>query len=294
MRPVGERGFTLIELLVVVIVSSVILAAIYQTIGSTQRITGTQVQRVHVQQNTRAATLFLTYALRELDATDNDIAAVSDTALRIRGVRWAGVLCTDPVDVGGDVGFVLRNSMHFGIRQPNSTLDSILLFRDGDPTLRTQRADDRWLVGALQSTTDGTCPDGTGGKVVTVRISAASGGRDSTVGFVTAGAPIRGFQMEEISLYQSGGEAWLGRRSADRGGGWSEWQLLVGPLTADGMAFAYYDTTGAVTATLADIASVGLVVRGRSPARAYLSTGGIGYVQDSVITRVTLRNNRGF
>jgi prepilin-type N-terminal cleavage/methylation domain-containing protein len=292
MRALRSNGFTLVELLIVVVMMGVIGAAIYQSIGSTQRITGTQVQRLHVQQNTRAAALFLTYALRELDASDGDIKSASATKLGIRGMRWTGVLCTVPQAIVGGVGFILRDSLQFGVRRPTSTLDSILLFHDGDPSLR---GDDYWLVGGLLASGPGNCPDGSPGTVFNVTITAASGGADSALSGVFAGAPIRGFQAEEIQLYlDAGGDYWLGRRAANRGGAWSDMQELVGPLTANGLQFAYYDSTGANATSVVEVASVGLVVRGRSPRTAHLPSGGIGYVHDSVITRVTLRNNQGF
>ena len=291
MHALNRRGFTLIEILVVMGLLAVILSAVYQSIGSTQRLTGTQVQRLHVQQNTRAAALYLGYALRELDASDGDLRSASATSVRIRGMRWAGVLCTDPQSTVGGVGFMLRDSLMFGVRAPNSTLDSILLFRDGDPTVRV---DDRWLVGGLQSVANGNCPDGAPGTVIITSITAASGGADSALVGITAGAPIRGFQLEEISLWDDAGERWLARRSADRGGSWTAMEKLVGPLTVNGLQFAYFDSTGAAATSVTEVASVGLVVRGRSPKPAHLSSGGIGYVHDSVITRVTLRNNQGF
>ena len=291
MRSLTARGFTLIELLVVVVLTVVILGAIYESIGSSQRMTQTQVQRLQVQQDTRTAALFLTYALRELDAADGDIRSATTSAVAIRGLRWVGVLCTAPQPAGGAVAFVLRDALLFGMRRPNPALDSILLFRDADPGIRT---DDGWLVGGLEESASGTCPDLSPGTLVKATISTASGGSDSALVGITAGSPIRGFQMEEISLYRDGGTNWLGRRTADRSGVWTPMQQLVGPLTADGLAFTYFDTTGAPAATVRNIASVGLVVRGRSLAPARLSGGGTGYVQDSVITRVTLRNNARF
>lgn len=292
MRAVTVRGFTLVEVLVVLLLTTVILGAIYQSIGSTQQMTQAQLQRMHVQQDTRAAALFLSYALRELDATDGDLATATVSDLTIRGVRWVGVLCTDPQPAGGTVAFVLRGALSSGVRGPSPALDSVLLFRDGDPGVRT---DDRWLLGGLEESAAGTCPDLSPGTLLKVRISAASGGNDSALVGVAAGSPIRGFQMEGISLYRDGGGTdWLGRRTADRSGVWTTVQPLVGPLTPDGLAFAYFDTTGAPAATVAAIASVEIVVRGRSPAPARLSGGGLGYVRDSVLTRVALRNNARF
>lgn len=306
MRVVSQRGFTLIELLVVVTVMTVILGAIYQSIGSTQRVTQSQVQRLRVQQDTRAAALFLSHALRELAATDGDIASATPTALRVRGMRWTRVLCTLPQLVGGDiVWFVLRSDpLEFGVRRPDVALDSVLLFRDGDPGTRT---DDAWLLGGLVLSSPSNCPDGSAGTLVRVKINPPGSGSDLALNPVVGpppvpppppvavGSPLLGFQMDEISLYaDADGTYWLGRRSADRAGAWNPMQLLVGPLTADGLLFAYFDGNGAPTVVPTAIASVGVVVRGRSPEPARLATGGIGYVQDSVITRVTLRNNQRF
>ena len=292
MRPLGGRGFTLIELLVVLALTGVILGAIYQSIGLTQRAMQTQVQRLHVQQDTRTALLFLTYALRELDAVDGDLVQAEDTAVVIRSPRWGGVLCTVPQPAIGGVSFVMRDEFEFGVRPPDADLDSLLLFRDGDVSMRS---DDQWLIGGVLAASAATCADGAPGTLVRTQISAASGGNDSALVGVTAGSPVRGFQRERITLYQDGQAThWLGRQTLDRVGAWTEVEAVVGPLTADGLALTYFNADGAPAVNVTDIASVAVVVRGRSPQPARLLAGGIGYIRDSVIGRVTLRNNRGF
>ena len=96
--------------------------------------------------------------------------------------------------------------------------------------------------------------------------------------------------VEELSLYAVGADYWLGRRTAGRGGGWTTVRPLVGPLTADGLSFSYFDAAGAPPALTTDIASIALTVRGRSMKQV----SGIGDLQDSIVTRVTLRNNARF
>ncbi len=287
MRPLSSRGFTLVEMVVVVALMGIVMGALYQSIVATQRTTSAQFQRIDVQQTTRAATMYVSNMLRELDAADGDILVSQATSLRFRAMRWTGVLCTVPFEATG-LQFTIRGQLLFGIRGPDTELDSILLWREGDPSIRT---DDIWLYGGLQSSAAGVCPDdGSVGTTLRVVISAGSGGNGAAVAGMTLGAPVRGFQIEEISLYQEGAEYWLGRRTADRAGTWTDVRPLVGPLTANGLAFSYFDINGAPPALTTDIASVGVTVRGRSAN----PVSGRGFLQDSIVTRVTLRNNARF
>jgi prepilin-type N-terminal cleavage/methylation domain-containing protein len=289
MRSLTRRGFTLVELLVVVGLTGVVLGAIYQSIVTTQWATRAQLQRMHVQQESRAARVFLTNVLLELDAAEGDVPLADSTTIRTRAPRWAGVLCTIPAEVGGSMSFVLRAPLLTGLRDPDPERDSLLIFRDGDSG---SRADDQWLVAGLDGVAAGACPDGTPGWVLAVTISAASGGSDSALVGVTDGSPVRGVQVEETSLYRDGGgDYWLGYRTANKAGTWTPVQRIIGPLTADGLTFSYLDVAGAATATVTEIASVALTIRIRSQVPTRLSLGGTDYIRDSVITRVALRNN---
>ncbi len=288
MRPLTNRGFTLVEMVVVLGLMGIVLGALYQSIIATQRTTSAQFQRIDVQQSTRAVAMYVSNMLRELNAADGDILASQATSLRFRAMRWTGVLCTVPFEAAGQVQFTVRGQLLFGIRGPDAGLDSILLWREGDRSIRT---DDVWLYGGLQSSSAGVCPDdGSAGTTLRVVISAGSGGNGAAAAGMTLGAPARGFQIEEISLYQQGAEYWLGRRTANRAGAWEVVRPLVGPLTADGLAFSYFDINGAPPALTTQIASVGVMVRGRSANQV----SGRGFLQDSIVTRVTLRNNTRF
>jgi prepilin-type N-terminal cleavage/methylation domain-containing protein len=289
MRPLARRGFTLVELLVVLTLTGVLLGAIYQSIVTTQWATRAQLQRMHVQQESRAARVFLTNALLELDAAEGDIPVADATTIRARAPRWAGVLCTIPAEVGGTMFFMLRAPLITSLHEPNPQRDSLLIFRDGNFGTRD---DDRWLVAGLDGAAPGTCPDGAPAWVLEATVSAASGGNDSALVGVTDGSPVRGVQIEETSLHQDGGgDYWMGYRTADKNGAWTAVQRIIGPLTTDGLAFTYIDPDGNVTATVTDIASVALTVRIRSRGLARLSLGDRDYIRDSVITRVALRNN---
>ncbi len=288
MRSVNRRGFTLVELVVVLGLMGIILGALYQSMLATQRTTSTQFQRIDLQQTTRAAALYLSNMVRELDAAEGDILQSQSTLLRFRAMRWTGILCEIPFEAAGQVQFTVRGDLVFGVRGPDAALDSILMWQEGDPTIRT---DDVWLIGGLESSAAGVCPsDGSAGSTLRVLIGAASGGNAAATVGMTVGSPLRGFQVEELSLYLVGADYWLGRRTAARNGTWDSLRELVGPLTANGLSFSYFDAAGAPPALTTGIASIGLTVRGRSTQQV----SGVGYLQDSIVTRVTLRNNARF
>ena len=285
MRLLRNRGFTLVEMVVVLALMGIVMGALYQSIVATQRTTSAQFQRIDVQQTTRAAAMYVSNMLRELDAADDDILLSQATSLRFRAMRWTGVLCTLPVENAGEVQFTVRRQLLFGIRGPDAALDSILLWLD-DPLNGT---DDTWLYGGLQSSVAGVCDDLSAGTTLRVVISAG-GDNETAEDFVKLGAPVRGFQIEEISLYQVGTEYWLGRRTANRAGVWEVVRPLVGPLTDNGLAFSYFDINGAPPALTTQIASIGVTVRGRSARQV----SGRGFLEDSIVTRVALRNNARF
>jgi prepilin-type N-terminal cleavage/methylation domain-containing protein len=287
MRHLKRGGFTLVEMIVVLGLMGVVLAALYQAIRETQRTTNTQVQRMDVQQSTRAVGLYLGHLLRELDAADGDVLLSGATSMRIRSMAWTGVLCTPPAAVAGRVQFTIARGLLFGMRAPDAALDSVLLYADGDPSIRT---DDVWLMAGLTDVAAGACPDASPGTVLDVDVTAGSGGSGAALADVSLGSPVRGFTVEELSLYLENGNYWLGRRTADRAGTWSSMRPLIGPLETDGLAFTYFDAAGATPALTTGIVSIGLTVRARSAG----PVSGQGYLSDSIITRVALRNNRRF
>ena len=114
-----------------------------------------------------------------------------------------------------------------------------------------------------------------------------------TAGFLLGG-PIRGWQPEELSLAASGGYYYLMQRTRDNSGSWSALTQLVGPLTSTGLELTYYDNTNTVTGTLANIASVGLIVRSQSIDVAKGAAGTKTNLVDSLTTRIALRNNNRY
>ena len=291
MHPMNRRGFTLIELMVTLILTGLMAGLAYQAMTSSQRMTRTLSARVDAQSSARSVLLYMSTAMRELNASDGDIVVADPTVMEYRAMRWTGMSCSALTTSGGDLQVTVKKSQLWGPRAPAPGLDSMLFFvENGTGT----RADDAWLFTGLSDTLTTACADASAGLQLTFIVSAASGGNAAATAGFTAGSPIRGFQHEEVSLYSNAGLQWFGHRTMNAAGTWTATEALVGPLASSGLSFAYYDTLNVVTTTRTDIASVGVTVRSISTEAGQLSTGGVGNLRDSLSSRFALRNNRRF
>lgn len=292
MRLSRRGGFTLVEMMVAMLLAGIVLAAGFSVLVSMQRTTQRLAQRIDMDQNLRAAVTYLSSAIQELDATDGDIVALASNAIRFRRMQWTGVVCSAPVLSGTDVQISIQKARYFGWRDPDPTLDSLLIFSAEDPTTKD---DDRWLTGAVRAVDNGVCSDGSAAANITVAINAASGGANAAVVGVAAGAPMRGFQVEDLLLVQRDGDRWwLGQRMANRSGVWTTVQPLIGPLWPTGFDLTFRDATGAATTARDEVVSVDLTVRGKSRRTVRTGAGTLSYLRDSLSTSVALRNNPRF
>ncbi|HYV97428.1 MAG TPA: type II secretion system protein [Gemmatimonadaceae bacterium] len=286
-----RRGFTLQELLIALILAGIVGTLLVKTLTSMQRTTGSQAARVDAAEAARAATYYISSVLREVDASEGDFITANATTLRYRAPRWTGISCTGVTTSGANLLVTLKKSQIFSFRDPSPTLDSLLVF---DDVTTSSRSDDVWLYAKLVDTVTAACPDASAGLQLTLIIAAASGGNTAATSGFTLGSPIRGFQEEELSLYNDGvGNYWLGQSAMSLAGTWTAVAQIAGPLTSNGVSFAFYDTLNSAAATNAAIASVGLTVRSQSQKLARGNSGNTN-LRDSIITRVALRNNKRF
>jgi prepilin-type N-terminal cleavage/methylation domain-containing protein len=283
----GRRGagFTLIELMIAIVLAGIIMGSIYMTLQNNQRFYRSESQVLDVQQGVRAVAQLLPSELREVDAVAGDILAMGPDSITIRALRNTYFICAAPVVAGGTI--VLRNSSVYGYRAVDPTRDRALVFRDGNTQVMN---DDQWLDFAITSTVSGAvCGDGTGAGT-TMTLSGPTSKLDS----VTVGSPVRTYERITYRLYvDSTGVAWLGVRNYVNGG-WGSIAAIAGPLNgAGGIALAYFDSTGAATATPTSVAQIGLTVRGKSTAPIQIQgrRANLQNYQDSMTVRVALRNN---
>lgn len=283
MLRTNRGGFTLVELLIAMVLMGIVSAAIYQTLLSNQRVYRAQTQRVELNDNLRSALSVLPGEFRELNSSDpagSDIIAMGDSAITYKVMRNLYFVCKDAT--GSEV---VVDTATIGLRPLSADLDSVVIFADSNTN--TTR-DDRWIhadIDKVELSKD--CAGGAPG--LKLSISAKIEQLDS----VLAGSPVRAFEVVEARSYaDAGGALWLGARRWSKSTGWSSLQPLFGPLASGGLRFGYYDEFGNVTADRTKVARVAITVIGRTSEAVQLSGGGIGYVVDSMVTQVALRNNR--
>lgn len=295
----ARRGFTMVELLVALVLLGLVSAALYRVLVNNQRLYMAQTARIDLSQNIRAAANILPAELREIDAADGDIIAMTPTRLEIRAMRWLGFACTAPVMGGGLNGLTMTIRggapglpLFYGARGMNVVSDTMLIYYDGD---QTSRNDDYWARGTFTGVAPAVvnCPGlpVQTGRLVTFNLNLLGIGVNQA-GAIPVGAPVRGYEHVIYQLYNPPGDTlwYVGFQPAA-----GAMQPLFGPVLTNGLTFQYFDVNGNVTAVRSQVARVDITVRartvsavrsgGQAPART---------VVDSITTSVALRNNRRF
>jgi prepilin-type N-terminal cleavage/methylation domain-containing protein len=289
MPHLTRRGFTLVELLIALLLMGIVTAAFYGSLTTNQRAYQKQTQVIDLQQNMRAATAILPQELREIDASEHDISAMSATSITFRAHRWMAFLCAAPVMplVANPTTMIVRRSPIYG-RDSIKTTDIMFVRYEGDDGTRK---DDGWAQAQATTVPVGAlCPDGKAGRLVTMNLNL--GGKPNISGGIVAGSPVLGYETVTYGLYQPGGvgDWYIGLTTLDGQ------QPLIGPVLPNGLTLSYYDSTGAVTANSDSVARVDIVVRALTNQQVRSTTGAstLARVVDSVRTSVALRNNRRF
>lgn len=304
MSHLTRRGFSLVELLIAMVLLAIVVAGLYRALMTNQRVYQQQTQVIGLQQNMRAAATILPQELRELDATGGDIYAMTATSMTVRAHRWTAVMCNPPATgLGGLLGpqqvpgatMVIRVLPFFG-RAINVATDSMFIRYEGDDGTRK---DDGYVIGAPLSLVNGTCLDGKPGQVVTMNLDFRGNSNFPTS--IVNGDPVQGFEPVTYSLYQppstscpscTPGDWYVGLKTSSG----PVPVPLIGPVLSNGLALAYYDSTGAVTAVPTRVARVDITLRAQTAQliRARSGSNSLVRMVDSVVTSVALRNNRRY
>jgi prepilin-type N-terminal cleavage/methylation domain-containing protein len=288
VRVLTSRGVSLVELLVALTLSGLLLAAAAGVLRRTQDFYRAAVQEIDVSQSLRVAGAFLPAELRELDAVDGDVVAMTPTAVTIRATRQLAALCRPPLPgaAPGSVNLTLRAATFSELRDFNPAIDSLWVFREGDPL---SPDDDDWIAAAITALAPDSCPDGRAGRRVTA-IPQPAAGPAMGEGQVAAGAPVLGFETVTYRLYRSSADRrwYVGMETA------SDLQPVLGPVTDDGLVFSYLDSSGATAAQAAQVRVVEFRVRARTVEPIRTRDGSLDRPLDSLVAVVFLRNNRRF
>lgn len=280
-----EAGFTMVELIIVVVISTISLIAVYQTLITQERTYRYQSAAIDAQGSTRTALQVLSAELRELSASAGDVPAntggsdllmATRDSIRFRAFRKIGIVCnfsralgTIDVWVPGD---------------PFVTRDNLLVFQEGDSITDD---DDRWASVTLAAVGSSPNEDACAGEWGAYDVQQLRG-MLTVAPTVERGALVRSFEVLTYGIFTYDGDYVLGRMGSD-----GIVEPLVGPLLPPGQAglrFRFFNANGVAVnptteALRATVARINIIVRGLSP-------GGIdGPYVDSLSTNVYLRGN---
>ncbi|HSE68382.1 MAG TPA: hypothetical protein VLB12_15440, partial [Gemmatimonadales bacterium] len=284
---------TLVELLIALVMMVLVAGGIYSLLVTTHRVSRKQTEISNLQGNLRGGLNLVQSELQEIytDAAvgESDINAMTAASLDYDAMRGIGESCG--LTLGGGA-IQIRQDGYSG-RQPDGTgRDRLLLFQDRDTLVAS---DDVWLDLPITGVAEGVCTVGAADPswVVTVPSLLADHLIDPVSGnaLVFAPGPVRTVERMELGLVNDAGKDWLGIRSSS--GGEAALIPVLGPLTASGLDFKYFDGGNVETLVPSAVKTIVVKLRGISAEQVTTGLGStLGKPEDSVLVRVQLRNSR--
>ena len=283
-----ESGFTLVELTIVVVISTIALIAIYQTLVTQEQSYRYQTAAIDAQGSSRVALQLMASELREVSASaganasrtgGSDVLVATRDSIRFRAFRRIGIVCTVH-DATGELDVWVPGTAF----QPG---DVLALFQERD-SLTDE--DDTWATGlVLASVGAANNADQCRNEWGDYPLQKLTGLPNDTLALMQRGALVRSYVTLTYGAYRWNDEWVLGRREAD-----GSIVPLVGPLLSPdsgGIVFRYFglnnqELTPTTDAQRALVSRVEVTVRAMSPGGANNTT----YV-DSASTNVYLRGN---
>jgi prepilin-type N-terminal cleavage/methylation domain-containing protein len=291
-----RSGFTLVELLIVLVLLTVVGGSLMRMVTNQQRFYKGTYDLIELRSQLRQAEAVISSDLRSLSSPGGDLVAITDSSMDFRYTMGSSIACSAPT--GQTI-----------VIPPTTTVNGNMLTnwlskpQDGDTAYVFDEAanagssgDDAWQPYQITSVTSGSNCD--------AAYNAPSAGyavlmTSPISGTVLPGAPIRFVRRAHYSLYQSGndGNWYLGYSCAACGS--TTVSPIAGPFMpytasggtdVSGIRITYFDSTGATTATAANVARISIVLRGQT--RSALNVSGLkqGVYMDSIRMNVALRN----
>ena len=304
----ARHGLTLPEMMVVLVMLGLVIGGLMTVLVRQQRFyTGTS-EIIQTKGSARQAIDILSSELRGISTSTRggapnnvDIYAMSDSALTFRSQFGGSVLCTiDPTRTVITLPprtMGAQNALTSFLSDAQAG-DSVFVFNQGD---QPGTNDDRWQRVALAGDPGvGLCP------VAPIGFTASAAEEASGIEIaltepladdIVVGAPIRFFRPAGYSLYQGpGGDWWLGYFSCPANactalqpvsGPYRPYAGAAGP---SGLAFAYFDSTGAVTGDPRAVARIDVTARSQSQYNLDVANVRNRKYQDSLGVSIAIRN----
>jgi len=272
----ARRGFTIIEMLVGMVVGMILMAGVVQLISVQGRGYRKQREVIDIRETTREAVALLSWDLRQSRMGNGPLASVGANSISLRSPRGMGTICAKHPTLA-----------RYGLWKSGGIIAATV----DDSALVYQFARDKWQpvritgVGTPAAMGVTACAwPGARPPDVVVEFAVAS---KADTAFIKVGSPFRNFRRVQYAEFQQNSRWWLGRKF----GAAPSYELLTGPLIAPasgGLAFAYYDSLGAVTADPTAVRLVAFTLRTESYKQTYIGNG-FNFQRDSLTTKVVLR-----
>ncbi|MFL5613614.1 MAG: type II secretion system protein J [Gemmatimonadaceae bacterium] len=302
LRPIARRaGFTLMEMLFVLVIFGLVAAATMRIVVGQQKFYASTTDLIAMRNSLRDVGEALPSDLRGISSVGNDIYQMTDSSIKFRLATGISVICS--IDVTRLTAVIPpttlsnNNALTTWITAP-TTGDTAFVYTEGATSATT---DDGWQqVPVTAALAVGSCPTSSG---YTANATEAAAAKTITFGTALAssvvpGSVVRFYRTAKYSLYQpTGSSAWyLGFQDCP-GATCSSMQPVAGPYLAystsaasTGLRFVYRDSTGAVTATPAQVARIDIIAKAQTEQPIRMPGRPEGYFSDSLVVTVALRN----
>lgn len=296
----SRAGVTLAELLVVLVILGLVGSVIMRVVLRQQRFYAGAAEITSSRADLRDLATSLPTDLRGISSAGGDIYAMSDSSIDFRLPMGISAICVLGAGLTSVVvpptTLATRSGVTSWTAKPVAG-DSVLIYDEGATSALT---DDSWRAYRVTAApTTVACPTTTGFTGTSAEAAAGVSLAISPALPATTpqGSPIMLFRHAHYGLFlTSSGKTMLGYSDCP-GAVCAAMTPIAGPFlpyaaSGSGVQFAYYDSTGAVTAVRANVARIDVVVRSQTAAPVALIGGAKSYVRDSLAFTVSLRNRQ--
>ena len=306
-----RAGLTLIELVISMVLLGLLGSVIVGFLLKQERFYSGANEIVLTRTQVRQAAVMMPSDLRSISPVSGDIYAMTDTSIEFRSTFGSSYICTS-TRASSQVAIpplTLAKGSALTVWSQQPTIgDSLALYVD---STSTSAKDDRWSLHQITATGiafSNASPGCTSASLLmkSTDVNASNPSYNFTLSptqsaTVSAGAAVRFFKRVHYSLYNAADGFWyLGYYDCRTGRSpvCNTIQPLAGPLKPyvaghpelAGLRFTYYDTTGAVTATKANVSRISILLQGQGTKTIQLAGGSPVTFQDSLRVEVGLRN----
>lgn len=296
-----RRAFTLTEMLFVLVIFGLVAGATMRIIVRQQKFYASTTDLMAMRNSLRDIGEALPTDLRGLSAPGNDIYQMTDSSIKFRLSTGISVLCsigaTRLTAVIPPTTLSANNALSTWITAP-TTGDTAFVYSEGASSAVN---DDSWQqVPVTAALAVGSCPAASG---YTSNATEAAAAQTITFGTalvssVVTGSVVRFYRTAKYVLYQPAGSgAWYLGYEDCPGAVCGTRQPVAGPYLAysttvanTGLRFVYRDSTGAVTATPAQVARIDVIAKAQTEQPIRMPGRPEGYYSDSLVVTVALRN----